>query len=241
MVSPEPKDSAEARQVLAGVVDRITSRLRILLADREARERETAAGRADRNAFDLDHDGELMRRYEMSCDRAFHRALERLRLLRKDAQALERDTRNAAGGTGRVDGVNRTTKLANETANPSLVIPMLSIVEQPLPETGSGTTPPAAPAPADDDVERATGDGQKLRNEAVAGSIDRDDWARKTGDHAEPAEGNDRNLRNEAVAGSIDRDDSAGQFIEDAPAVLPREPHDRPLPRGPRLAMLVVP
>jgi hypothetical protein len=118
-----------------------------------------------------------MRRYEMSCDRAFHRALERLRLLRKDAQARERDTRSAAGETGRVDGKNGTTELAQETHDPSFVNPVLTIVEQPLPETGSGTPPPPPPVPTDDDVERAMGDGPKLRNEAVAGFIDRDDSA----------------------------------------------------------------
>ena len=113
-----PKDSAEARQVLAGVVDRAASRLRILLADREAREHETAAGGADRHAFDLGHDGELMRRYEMGCDRAFHRALEQLRLLGKDAPARGRDTRTAAGETERVDGVSRTTELAEGNSCP---------------------------------------------------------------------------------------------------------------------------
>ena len=90
---------------------------------------------------------------------------------------------------------------------------MLSTVERPLPETGSGDPPPPPPAPADDNVEPATGDGQKLRNEAVAAFIDRDDWAGKTGDHAEPATGNGQILRNEAVAAFIDRADSAGQAV----------------------------
>ncbi len=92
-----------------------------------------------------------------------------------------------------------------------------------------------------DHAEPARGDGRKLRNEAVAGFIDRDDWASKTGDFTEPATGNGRKLRNEAIAASIDRDDSAGRTIEDAPAVLPREPPDCPRPPDPRLAMLVVP
>jgi hypothetical protein len=236
-----PKDSVEARQVLAGVVDRAASRLRILLADREAREHETAAGAADRQAFDLGHDGELMRRYEMGCDRAFHRALERLRLLRKDAPARGRDTRTAASEAERDDGVSRTTELSDETGAQSLVNPMLSTVERPLPETGSGDPPPPPPAPADAGVEPDMGNGQKLRNEAVAAFIDRDDLAGKTGNGAEPATGNGRILRNEAVAVSTGRADSAGQAVAYAPAVLPREPPDCPPLRNTRRAMLVGP
>ena len=136
---------------------------------------------ADRQAFDLDHDGELMRRYEVGCDRAFHRAVGQLRLLGKDAPARSRDTRATASETERVDGVSRTTKLA-ETGAQSLVSLILSTVEQPLPETGSGDPLPPPPAPVHDSVEPDMGDGQKLRNEAVAAFIDRDDSAGKTGD-----------------------------------------------------------
>ena len=175
----------------------------------------------------------------MGCDRAFHRAVGRLRLLGKDAPARGRDTRAAASETERVDGVSRTTELAEETVAQSLVSPMLSTVEQPLPETGSGDLPPPPPAPADDGVEPDMGDGQKLRNEAVAAFIDRNDSAGKTGDRAEPATGNGRILRNEAVAVSTGRADSAGQAVAYAPAVLPREPPDCPHPRNTRRAVLV--
>ncbi len=194
-----PKDSAEARQILVSLVDRAASRLQTLLADREAREHELAAGEADRHAFDFDHDGELMRRYEMSCDRAFHRALERLRRLRKDAQARDRDPRRTAGKTEPVDGAKPTEEAAKESCAPSFVSPVLMIVERPLPETGSGAVPPAPPAREDNDVERATSNGPKLRNEAVAAFIDRDDLASKTGDDAQPATGSGHYRRFEVV------------------------------------------
>jgi hypothetical protein len=230
-----PKDSAEAHLLLVSLVNRAASRLLVLLEDREARERETAAGAADRQAFDPGHDGELMRRYEMGCDRAFHRALERLRLLRKDA-ARGRDARTSASETERVDGGNCSTELAEETSAESLVSSTLSTLERPLPETESGDP---LPTPADDDIEPMMGDGQKPRNEAVAAFIGRNDSAGKPSDRVGAAPGNGQKLRNEAVAASTGRADSAGQAVASAPAVLPREPPDCPRPRSTRPPMFV--
>ena len=229
-----PKDSAEALQVLASLVDRAASRLRILLADHEAREHEMATGPADRHAFDFDHDGELMRRYEMSCDRAFHRAVGQLRLLGKDAPARGRDTRTAAAETERVDSVSRTTEPAEETGAQSLVSPMLSTVERPLPEAGSGV-----PAPANDHVEPDMGDGQKLRNEAVAAFIDRNDLEGKTGDRAEPATGNGREITKRSRCGFYRSSRFRRPGGACAPPVRPPKPPECPRSGNTRPALLV--
>jgi hypothetical protein len=237
-----PKSPAEAREVLTSLVDRATSQLEVLLAEHEAREAEQAASPADRHAFDLEHDSELMRRYEASCDRSFHRALTQLRLLRKDAQT------NPGRGA---------RKKVVETDQPKLAILMVDhekeTREQPRAEVTHADVPqalvemspvavgpvPPSPAAVDGGFGSASETDPKLRNEPVAASTTCDDLASDTGISAEPDTGNGRNLRNEADAASSDRDDSADRAIPQAPAAVRSMRHDRGRSRAARPAMPV--
>ena len=112
---------------------------------------------------------------------------------------------------------------------------MLSIVERPLTDTGSDV-PPSAP---DDHFEPATGVGRKLRNEADAAFIDRDDRASKTGDRVEPARELGRELQNEAVAAYIDRAGSEGKADLYTPPDRPPNPSERRCSGNMRPALLV--
>jgi hypothetical protein len=231
-----PRDPDEARQVLTSLVDRATSQIQILLSEHEARDQERSASPADRHAFDVDHEGELMRRYEASSDRSFHRALSQLRLLRKDAQASPvRGMRRMAGETEESNGVILTYKRQEETHEQPLVSQALPTPEPPIVGVGSvAAAPPSLPpplppppGPVDGDREPAAADGAKLRNEAVAASIDRDESAGDSAQYAESGTPNTPNLRNEPVAASIDRNDSAGRAVPPASPVLRSKTPDR--------------
>ncbi len=204
-----PKDPAEARNILANVVDRATSRLQVLLAEHEAREEALASSAADRHAFDFDHDGELMRRYEASCDRAFHRALAQLRLLRKDAQAPVRGMRTAARETVRPQALTLFTESANETEEHALADPELANVPRTMSEMSECAIVPDPRAVVSDDPRPAAEGDPKLRNEPDAASIHCDDSACTTRGTTELGTPNSQKLRNEPDAASIDRDVSA--------------------------------
>jgi hypothetical protein len=208
-----PKDPAEARQVLTGLVDQAISQLKVLLAELEAREDEAAATAADRHAFDLDHDGELMRRYEASCDRSFHRALAQLRLLRKDGQAPPGyGTRKTAGETEQSRTVILAMQREPETQEQPLVGLTAPTALQPWAETATGALAPAPPqALVGDDPERGAAHGTQRRNEPDAASIDRDDSPGEPANHAESDPPIGPELRNEPDAAFSDRDDSANE------------------------------
>jgi hypothetical protein len=233
-----PKDPEEASNFLASLVDRATSQLHVLLAEHEARDEEQSASAADRHAFDLEHDGELMRRYEASCDRSFHRALAQLRLLRKDAQSPVRGMPKGVGEAERGRGLILVAERDEETHEHPLAESTLLGAARTLSEIAPDAMAALEPESPDDDLESVTLNGPRLRNEPVAASIDCDDSATAIGNHTEPGPAEGEELRNEPVAASIDRDDSAGRAVSHSAAVRTRKPPDRPRRRTPRQAML---
>jgi hypothetical protein len=160
----KPSDPSEARRILANLVDRATARLKILLTDHEARAGDLAASAQDRHAFDLSPDAELMRRYEMGSDRAFHRALERLRLFRKDQRrAADGESRQYAGEAPKAEGDIQNGAPASDTPVPCPAGLSPSEKRSPKPDAGGSDT-----------VESDAGQGdEKLRNEPIAACIDR--------------------------------------------------------------------
>jgi hypothetical protein len=89
---PEGEDAARGR--LRKIVDRATTRLEALaLAHRERAEAD-AADQAARLSFDASVEGERLRRYQMSCNRALFRTLDTLLKLR----------RSASSGSGKGEG-----------------------------------------------------------------------------------------------------------------------------------------
>ena len=80
-LTPEGED--EAKALLRGVVEKATTRLEALGAAH--RERSNSLEEANRLAFDGSVEGERLRRYQMSCNRALLRTLDTLLKLRRAA------------------------------------------------------------------------------------------------------------------------------------------------------------
>jgi hypothetical protein len=194
-----PQDPAEERQILESLVDRAMTGLPALLSEHEARDDVNRAGLADHDAFDRDHQGEVTRRYEMSGDRAFHSARVQLRLFRKDARSPGCGKPGWDGETEREKGSIRHAELE------------LAHLQRTVAEMGSDVAAAPAPMPLDVEFETASSNGPNLRNEPDAASIDRDDSATDTGNHAEPGTPDSQTPRNEPDAASIDRDELASE------------------------------
>jgi hypothetical protein len=78
-----PGDAAEAREVLAGIIERATERLTLKAEAHRARAIAIAALAPDILAFDDSHEGELLRRYDLASGRGLSRSLEELRKHRR--------------------------------------------------------------------------------------------------------------------------------------------------------------
>jgi hypothetical protein len=242
-----PKDRADALEFLAELVNRSVSRIQVLLATLQSRHGQMSSRPDDRHAFDYSHEGELLRRYEMACDRSFHRNLAQLRLLRKDANAPARGRgkRPTAAVAEESEAVADSIDRDDSDAQADLHGPPDPVQEPP-------------PAVTGDDAEPPTANGPILPNEPVTASIDRDDSDAQadahvrrdlrqepppgvTGDHAQPETENRPGLRNEPVAAPIDRDDSGGQADAHAPPAAALEPLALPHPQNTLPALLVPP
>jgi hypothetical protein len=77
--SLKPKDAAEARQALLGIVERATERLTAKAEAHRERARVMASLAPDFLAFDASPDGERLRRFDLASGRALARSLAELR------------------------------------------------------------------------------------------------------------------------------------------------------------------
>jgi hypothetical protein len=83
--SLKPKDAAQARQALLGIIERATERLTAKADAHRERARAMAALAPDFLAFDATPDGERLRRFDLASGRALARTLNELRKHRRDA------------------------------------------------------------------------------------------------------------------------------------------------------------
>jgi hypothetical protein len=213
-----PKSKAEARQFLMSLVERATAWLKLLLADHEEFSAGMATGAADQLAFDFSQEGQELRRYETTCDRAFHRALERLRLVRKDRRAHNgsaelteaefSDTQNGrpSADPETQDGPAAPPGPAITSADPTLAEPP-SRAPKPVPQHAEAACAHGSSAHYPGDLEAEPADSGGLANEAAR------------------AEDPEEILRNEASRGCTDRTEIDGPEESNAPAGVP-EPAD---------------
>jgi hypothetical protein len=176
----KPNDPAESRQFLFTLVEDAIERLQNILADHHARAESAVTAPQDRHAFDFSRDGELMRRYETTCDRAFHRALERLRLLRKDGrQRLEGAIEQDEGATPKVEGEIQNGIPASESPGPCSADQSSCAAQSLQPDAGGTDSGPQVAARAD----------EKLRNEPNAAFIDCDGSSGEASSNVTPDDG----------------------------------------------------
>jgi hypothetical protein len=93
-----PRDPAEARAKLRGIVDKAVSRLE---ARREVHEQWASVMEANelaRLSFDASPEGERLRRFQLAGNRALLRTLETLRKFRNDGDCPQADLADAASG-----------------------------------------------------------------------------------------------------------------------------------------------
>jgi hypothetical protein len=93
-----PGTEAEARAMLLGIVDKATSRLKTRVAAHRVRAEADAMEQADRLSFDASMEGERLRRYQMSCNRALFRTLDMLLKLRRSASSGSGKRSEECGG-----------------------------------------------------------------------------------------------------------------------------------------------
>jgi hypothetical protein len=84
--SLKPKDAAEARQAMLGIVERATERLTAKAEAHRERARVMASLAPDFLAFDASPDGERLRRFDLASGRALARSLAELRKHRREAR-----------------------------------------------------------------------------------------------------------------------------------------------------------
>jgi len=102
----KPRDKAEARTVLLGVVDRAMSRVTSLLAAHQERAEAEAASAADRLAFDDSEEGERLRRFQVAFNRALLRTLDAFLKFRRatDESGREGEPPGEPDGAEPLDG-----------------------------------------------------------------------------------------------------------------------------------------
>jgi len=86
-----PADATAARAMLLGLVDRATSRLRLLAAEHRIQDDKLAVWRTQAAAFDDSAEGERLRRYATACDRSLHRTFADFLKIRRDGATPEFD------------------------------------------------------------------------------------------------------------------------------------------------------
>jgi hypothetical protein len=86
-----PQSPAAAKDVLVGIVDRATARIKTLAEAHRIRDEKLAALRAEAAAFDDSNAAERLRRYANSCNRTFRRTFADFLKTRKNVQAEEID------------------------------------------------------------------------------------------------------------------------------------------------------
>jgi len=86
-----PPDATAARAMLLGLVDRATSRLRLLAETHRIQDDKLAVWRTQAAAFDGSAEGERLRRYATACDRSLHRTFADFLKYRKDGTTPESD------------------------------------------------------------------------------------------------------------------------------------------------------
>ena len=80
----------QAREALAGIIDRATERWTLKAEAHRERARAKAALAPDLLAFDDSPEGERLRRYELACGRAMSRSLDKMLKLRSAPDPVER-------------------------------------------------------------------------------------------------------------------------------------------------------
>jgi hypothetical protein len=93
---PEGEDAARGR--LRKIVDRATTRLEALALAHRERAQAEVADQAARLSFDASMEGERLRRYQMSCNRALFRTLDMLLKLRRSASSGSGKRSGECGG-----------------------------------------------------------------------------------------------------------------------------------------------
>jgi hypothetical protein len=82
-----PQGPAQAKDALSKIIDRAVSGLELKAELRRERDERDAASAPARLAFDTSRKGELLRKYEASCQRAFFRTIDTLMQVRKVGRA----------------------------------------------------------------------------------------------------------------------------------------------------------
>jgi hypothetical protein len=95
----KPKNAAEARQALLGIIDRATERLTAKAETHRERARVMASLAPDFLAFDASPDGERLRRFDLASGRALARSLAELRKHRREARNVSGPLLSVVGGT----------------------------------------------------------------------------------------------------------------------------------------------
>ena len=85
--SLKPRDAAQAREALLGIIERATERLTSKADAHRERARVMASLAPDILAFDDSHEGERLRRYELACGRAMSRSLDKMLKLRSASRS----------------------------------------------------------------------------------------------------------------------------------------------------------
>jgi hypothetical protein len=144
--SRAPRDAAAARQVLLAIVEKAT----VELEDKAGVFRELADFDAStagaRLSWDDTPEGERLRRYELTCKRAWQRAFDLLMTIRRTGEELDFAT---------IASVGRSVP-TNDTSAIDTPEPFVANVVAPPSETNDEPDPPS----------EANSDGEKLPNEA---------------------------------------------------------------------------
>jgi hypothetical protein len=126
-----PKDAAAAREMLLDIVNRATARVQEK-ADLLGELAElNAPYAANHLSWDDTAEGERLRRYEVTCDRAWNRAFDLFMKIRRTGGELDLATIARLGRSVTFDHIDKTDRPAPTAA--SVVIPPAEAVEQPDP------------------------------------------------------------------------------------------------------------
>jgi hypothetical protein len=138
----KPADAEAGKAALLALIDRAVSRLEVKLSVHRERQAFEKAMQMDLLAFDDSADGELLRRYQLAKDREFHRALNALFKLRKEALIAADRELSVAGG---LDGDAESMLAALEA----------SMTAKPIPVAGPdslGWVPPTDASPGEPSI-----------------------------------------------------------------------------------------
>ena len=144
-----PKDAAAARAVLLGIVNRAAKRVQAKADELDELAELNAPYTANRLSWDDTPEGERLRRYELTCDRAWNRAFDLFMKIRRTGGELDLATVARLGRSLPFDNIDR--------------------IDRPAPSAVNVVTLPAEPVKQPDLPIEAKMESEILPNEANSG------------------------------------------------------------------------